>query len=325
MDKRLGVLLMNMGGPRDVGEIPGYLYRIFTDVYIMKIPFFFRYPLARLIVCLRKKKVVERYNLIGGKSPLDEETAAQARELEKVLGIPVSYAMRYIDPSVETAQQELIGRGVEHVFLIPLYPQQSNSTTLTAMVHFEEHLKPGLTFHTIGFHYDFPGYIDVMSELLQESLKEVDQDLKTTVVFVAHSIPLKQKAEGDPYVEQVEATVSSIMEKVKPPFPHVLAYQSKVGPVKWQGPSLEEALKSLKGEGVEQVVVQPVSFVCENLETLFDLDIQFKEQCEESGIKHFSRVPAPGTHPLYIKALAGLVNEVKEALDEPLHKPEGDQ
>ena len=318
--KKTGVLLINMGGPRNLEEIPGYLYRIFTDPYIMGMPPFVRVPLAKLIVSLRKKKVIERYKLIGGKSPLDEYTAAQARELEKILGMPVSYAMRYIDPSVETAQQELIDKGVEHIFLLPLYPQQCNSTTLTALVHFEEHLKPGLTYNTIGFHYDTPGYVDTMSTLLQKSLEAVEPGLKTTVVFVAHSIPLKQVIDGDPYIEQVEATVSSIMKQAAPPFPHVLAYQSKVGPVKWQGPSLEEILKRLVSENVEQVVVQPVSFVCENLETLFDLDIDFKTKCNAAGIRHFTRVPAPGTHPLYIKALADLVQEVQNALNETEEK-----
>lgn len=302
-----GVLMLNMGGPGSEAEIKDYLFRLFSDPLIIRLPGFLRRPLARLIASRRKKKAAARYALIGGKSPLGEETAAQAKALEKALDLPVSYAMRYTRPYVSNALQTLQDRGVTQLLVLPLYPQYSQATTMSGLNDFMDHRQPNLPYLFIEEHYDHPPYIKTITHLLSESLEQADPSLKTTVLFAAHSIPMRQVKEGDPYVDHVKATVASVVREKALLFHHTLAFQSKIGPVKWQGPSLPDALVKLRKELVEQIIVVPISFVSENLETLYDLDIEFKELCLSSGIKKYLRVPTPGTHPMYIDGLAELI------------------
>jgi len=307
-----GVLLMNMGGPGSVEEIEPYLYRLFSDPYIIGLPAFLRKPLAKLMASRRQANAAARYNRIGGKSPLLEETLAQARALENTLDLPVGVAMRYTRPFAADACRELEVKGVNRLLLLPLYPQYSYATTGSALEDFSKSSHWRKPYRIIETHYRHPLYIEAMTALLHLTLEKADPRLKTAVIFAAHSIPMKQVKAGDPYVDQVEATAAAIVAE-NSHFDHSLAYQSKLGPVAWQGPTLEEALQTLLAEKVEQVTVQPVSFVSENLETLYDLDIQFKDACRRAGIKNYLRVPAPGTDPKYIDALASLVkNEIQK-------------
>lgn len=308
-DHNDGVLLMNMGGPGTADEIKPYLYRLFSDPYILGLPWFLRKPLARLIASRRQAKSAERYNLIGGGSPLLKETEAQARALEQVLGLPVRVAMRYTEPFAADACSQMEAKGVDRLFLLPLYPQYSFATTRSSLDDFPISSKWRKPFYVIETHYHHPLFIEAMVDLLDQTLGQTDPRLKSAVIFVAHSIPMKQVRGGDPYVKQVEATVASIVRAKKPACPLYLAYQSKLGPVAWQGPSLEETLQRHLTGKVEQVVVQPVSFVSENLETLYDLDIEFRELCNHAGIMNYLRVPAPGTNSHYIDALASLVKK----------------
>lgn len=304
-----GVLLLNMGGPGSEAEIKDYLFRLFSDPLIIRLPGFLRGPLAHWIAYRRKRKAAARYALIGGKSPLGEETAAQTGELETVLDLPVTYAMRYTRPYVSNAIQTLLDRGVKQLLVLPLYPQYSQATTMSALNDFMDHRRPDLPYLFIEEHYNHPPYIKTVAHLLGKSLEDADPSLKTTVLFAAHSIPMRQVKDGDPYVQHVNATVASVVRDKALLFHHTLAFQSKIGPVKWQGPSLEESLEQLRNELVEQLVVVPISFVSENLETLYDLDIDFKKKALASGIKKYIRVPTPGTHPMYINGLAQLIRQ----------------
>jgi ferrochelatase len=306
---RYGVLLINMGGPGSQEEIFDYLYRLFSDPFIIGLPGFMRHRLARFIAKGRKKKAAARYALIGGKSPLNEETNAQAKKLEEVLQLPVAFSMRYSEPFVQAAHKELEQKGVTRLIVLPLYPQYCRATTMSAMEDFLEHRGGDLPYRFIQQHYDSPSYIETLCQLLTDSLEQSKPGYKTSILFVAHSIPLKQVKAGDPYVEQVKATVNLTAQKSGLDYPFHLAFQSRIGPVKWQGPTLSEALHKLRKDNIEQLIVHPVSFVSENLETLYDLDIQFKEECLQAGIEHYIRVPAPGIHPLYINTLAYLVRE----------------
>jgi len=176
---------------------------------------------------------------------------------------------------------------------------------------FLENRGSDIPYRFIEQHYHFPAYIDTLSQLLQDSIQKAKPELETHILFVAHSIPMKQVNAGDPYVDQVRETVSLVAGHKDNglPYPHTLAFQSRLGPVKWQGPTMKQELARLRKLGVQQLIVQPVSFVSENLETLFDLDIQFKEQCNAAGIENYIRVATPGVHPSYIEALALLVKE----------------
>ena len=312
-----GLLLLNMGGPTSKKMIGDYLYRLFSDPHILSIPGPFRKMLARFLSVTRRNKSAARYQLIGGKSPLKEETEAQVYKLEKLLGIPVTYAMRYTEPFVEAGQNLLAERGVNRLIVLPLYPQYCHATTLSALKDFQEHRSGDQPYRFIEHHYDFPLYIRSMAGLLRKSLQRLDPELKTAIVFAAHSIPQKQVAQGDPYVDQIRSTVEMIASKNPLPFEHVLAFQSKIGPVKWQGPTLEEALQELRSQEIEQIVVQPVSFVSENLETLYDLDIDFKEKSLKAGIKNYIRVPTPGTRPSFMEAMALLVKKEIETWEVP--------
>ncbi|MCP4215596.1 MAG: ferrochelatase [bacterium] len=306
--RKYGLLLVNMGGPLNNRDIFRFLYRLFSDPYILQMPRPFRVSLALLIAFFRKKTAAAHYDLIGGKSPLDRETAGQSDALEKMLGFPVRYAMRYSPPHIETAHLELIEKGVTHLQVLPLYPQYTAATTGSALEYVTRFQREDVSYSTIPFHYDYPAYTRSMRQLLESGLDKAEPGLKSEVLFVAHSIPMKQVKKGDPYVQQVKDTVTQITEK-KLTYPHSLAFQSRVGPVQWQGPSLEEALERLVRENVQQLVVQPVSFACENLETLYDLDIVFEQACREAGIEKYIRIPASGLQPDYITALASLVGE----------------
>jgi protoporphyrin/coproporphyrin ferrochelatase len=306
---RYGVLLLNMGGPQSEAEIYDYLYRLFSDPFIVHLPGFLRRRFAKIIARLRRKKAAARYAQIGGKSPLNEETATQAKKLEEVLHVPVTFAMHYSEPFVYSAQRDLEDRGVNRLIVLPLYPQYCHATTMSALEDFIEHRGNDVAYRFIEQHYNSPAYNEAMSHLLAETLRKIDDNLVTRVLFVAHSIPMRLVRDGDPYVEQVQSTMASITQQKSIPYSYALAFQSRLGPMKWQGPTLSEVLQQFRQEQVEQVVVHPLSFVVENLETLYDLDIQFQELCRNSGIKKYFRVPALGSHPLYIHALATLVKE----------------
>ncbi|MBN2431136.1 MAG: ferrochelatase [Acidobacteria bacterium] len=310
------VLLLNMGGPRRPGEIEAYLRRIFSDRDMIAMPggHFYQDRLAKIIAARRAPRVAERYGLIGGASPLDTETRKQATGLARLLDCPVTYAMRYIEPFIPQALADLNGERPRKVVVIPLYPQYSRATTLSAIREFRRHA--GNRPHVfVEDHHDHPGYIAALAELAAQSLARLENGGKRHTLFVAHSIPRKAVVAGDPYVAQTEATVRAVTERLSLDGAWSLAYSSRVGPVRWQGPSLEEELARLAGENVRQLVVVPVSFVAENLETLYDLDHVFRQQCAAAGISRLERVPALGDSPRYLAALADLAATAARKLE----------
>lgn len=304
-----GVLLLNMGGPNNLDEVQEYIYNLLADPLMIRIPMgaILQKPLARFIARKRAPKVRKRYELIGGRSPIDEATSRQAELLSTSLDLPVGYAMRYTQPRADTAVLSLQSRGVRRLIVLPLYPQYSTVSTLSSINDFIELNAGRLDYRIIDRHYNNPLYIRAMAQALNNAITEVDLSLKTSVLFAAHSIPESYIRSGDPYADEVGKTARSICDELKLELPHSLAYQSRVGPVKWRGPTLDEELEVIAGKGFEQLIVQPLSFVSENLETLFDLDIEFKESCEKAGIKQMHRIPTPGTSQPYIDALSDIV------------------
>jgi ferrochelatase len=310
------VLLLNMGGPRSLAEIEPYLGRIFSDRDMMAMPGgrFYQDRLARFIAARRAPRVAGRYRLIGGASPLDAETRKQAEGLAGLLDVPVTYAMRYTAPFIPEALAALDGEEPDRLVVIPLYPQYSRATTLSAIREFRRHA--GARRHIIvEDHHDHSGYIEAMAANTAQSLDRLERGDKTHVLFVAHSIPRRAVAAGDPYVAQTETTVERVAERLALDDDWSLAYSSRIGPVRWQGPSLEEELERLAARGVRQLVVVPVSFVAENLETLYDLDHVFHRQCQSAGITRLERVPALGASPRYLAALADLARTAARKLE----------
>jgi protoporphyrin/coproporphyrin ferrochelatase len=307
-ESRCGVLLLNMGGPSDLDQIQPYLSELFSDPAIIRMPLgkLYQKRLARFISKRRAAKVKERYAAIGGGSPVNRETEKQAAALAKILGAPVVFAMRYTDPRVAGAIAALAARGARRLVVIPLFPQFSKATSGSAIAEFKANNKSNLPYTIVEKHFDHPGFIDALAHELGKAMKNIEPGFSTRILFVAHSIPESYSRNGDPYIAQVQETVKAVAGRLNLKEIFSVAFQSRIGPVKWHGPSLEQALAQLRSEGVEQIVLQPVSFVSENLETLYDLDIEFKKKCLAAGIKNFIRVPCPSQSEIYMNALAEL-------------------
>jgi ferrochelatase len=309
LPKDLGVLLTDMGGPATTGDLEDFLRALLGDPRILRMPlgFLLRPLLSRRIARTRAPKVAHRYDAIGGGSPLLPATRRLAGALEERLEVPVHVAMRYTAPRTAAALDEMRGRGVGRVVVIPLYPQYSTSTTASTRDDLDRHAQPGITCAMVERHADRTTYLDVMTELLATSRAAAPQG--AYVLFTAHSVPESFTLGGDPYVSEIAATVLGIASRANlGEKGHSLAWQS-VGPVgRWHGPSWEQALDRLRDDGVRDLVVQPLSFVSENLETLWDLDIEMRRRCDTLGIS-MRRVPTPGAAPGYAALLADLVVE----------------
>jgi len=297
-----GVLLVNMGGPSSLEEVEPFLKNLFSDPYIFPLPF--RGLLAPLIARLRAKKVKAYYEAIGGGSPQLYQTLRQQRALKKLLGpsYEVAVGMRYSPPFIKDALNELLKAGVKKLLFLPLYPQYSTATTGSAYAELKRHLPKEVELKAVEEFHDHPLFIQSWVERIRESLPEGEAYL----LFSAHGLPKKLIKRGDPYQQQVERT-AYLIAKHFPHLPWSVSYQSKVGFGEWLGPSTEEAIKKLAREGVKTLVVVPVSFVSEHVETLYELDLQMAELARKEGIERFIRVPTPQDHPLFIQCLRDLV------------------
>jgi len=189
-----------------------------------------------------------------------------------------------------------------------MYPQYSFATTLSSIKELKKQLPDGIACRVVENHFDHPGYIESLVQGIADSTPPAGPQSRTHLLFAAHSLPVRYTKAGDPYISQVRATVELVKSRIDPAWTVSLGFQSKVGPVKWQSPSLEEELERISESDCRRLIVLPVSFVSENLETLYDLDIVFREACHRKGILVFVRIPAPGASMTYLQALADLAN-----------------
>jgi ferrochelatase len=326
---RVGVLLLNLGGPDELEDVRPFLFNLFSDPEIIRLPFsWLQSPLAWLISTLRAKKSQENYRQIGGGSPLRQITEAQAQALQEQLqykgqDASVYVGMRYWHPFTEEAIARIKRDGIEHLVILPLYPQFSISTSGSSFRLLEKIWQEDPTLnrieHTvIPSWYRQPGYLQAMAQLIAEEIDQFPNPDQVHIFFSAHGVPLSYVTEaGDPYQQEIEDCTALIMQTLDRPNPHTLAYQSRVGPVEWLKPYTEDALQELGDQNVQDLLVVPISFVSEHIETLQEVDIEYRELAEEAGIHNFQRVPALNTHPVFIDSLATLV---VEALDAPTHK-----
>jgi ferrochelatase len=273
-----------------------------------------RRPLARLIASRRGKHVAHHYEAIGGKSPILEFTTAQARALEAELGrdfdARVAVAMRYWKPFTEEAVATMRTFGTERIVLLPLYPQYSRTTTGSSFKEWNRHM------HTNGwqprvefieqFHED-RAYVAAVASAVDRELQRFGDPSSVELVFSAHSVPLEVIERGDPYQRQIERTVELVAACGGWKCRRHLCYQSKVGPSKWLRPMMRETLEQLGASGAKNVLMVPISFVSDHVETLFEIDIEHREIAERAGITNFRMVPGLNTDPAFIAALAGLV------------------
>jgi ferrochelatase len=316
---RIGVLLLNLGGPDEIEDVRPFLYNLFSDPEIIRLRIkSLQKPLAWLISTLRAKKSQENYRQIGGGSPLRKITEAQGKALEvklRELGqdAKVYIGMRYWYPFTEEAIAQIKQDGIDELVILPLYPQFSISTSGSSFRVLEEMWAKDSSLQQINYTlipswYDHHEYLEAMAELIRQELDKFEQPNQVHIFFSAHGVPLSYVEEaGDPYQKEIEECTSLIMQTLNRPNTHTLAYQSRVGPVEWLKPYTEDALHELGEKGIEDLLVVPVSFVSEHIETLQEIDIEYREIAEEAGISNFQRVPALNDHPKFIQSLADLV------------------
>lgn len=322
---RVGVLLLNLGGPEKLEDVRPFLYNLFSDPEIIRLPFtWLQKPLAWMIATMRHTKSQENYKQIGGGSPLRRITEEQAVALEEKLGekghnAQVYVGMRYWHPFTEEALLKIKRDRIEKLVILPLYPQFSISTSgssfrLLEKIWEDDPELQKIDYTVVPSWYRRSGYLQAMAQLIAQELDHCPNPDQVHIFFSAHGVPLKYVEEaGDPYQAEIEECTKLIMKTLNRPNPHTLAYQSRVGPVEWLKPYTEEAIPELAKQGVEDLLVVPISFVSEHIETLQEIDMEYRELAEESGIKNFYRVPALNTHPVFINDLADMVVEALES------------
>lgn len=309
------IILMNLGGPLHQRDVKPFLLRLFNDRDIIKLgPALLQPLIARIIVGSRLKEVQSRYAEIGGGSPILKESAAQAEALRTALRQagrqePVKLVFRYASPRAAGELRALRQQGIRRILPLTLYPHDCRATTGSSLRELErEASRLGLEVLPGVLHYATdPDYLDALEARLREQLLEAPQ---ATVVFSAHSLPRKQIESGDPYEREIHATIQALQSRLGAlPGGFRLGYQSKVGPIAWLEPPLEQVLGELKGR---DVIIVPISFVGEHIETLHELDIQYREIAQTLGVGRYLRVATPGLHPAFIRCLA---RRTLEALD----------
>jgi len=322
---RVGVLLLNLGGPERIEDVRPFLFNLFADPEIIRLPFpWLQKPLAWLISTLRFQKSQENYRQIGGGSPLrriteEQALAVQERLQEKGQDAQVYVGMRYWHPFTEEAVAKIKRDRIERLVILPLYPQFSISTSGSSFRLLEQlwDQDPALgkiDYTVVPSWYSRPGYIQAMAQLIARELDRSPNPDRVHIFFSAHGVPLSYVQEaGDPYQREIEDCTRLILETLNRPNENTLAYQSRVGPVEWLRPYTEDAITELAAKKVENLLVVPISFVSEHIETLQEIDMEYREIAEHSGIHNFDRVPALNTHPVFIEDLANLVVEAMES------------
>lgn len=310
---RLAVILLNLGGPLQEADISPFLFNFFRDKNVISLPEPFRTLLALWISQTRGRGEARKaYGLLGGKSPLLQNTQAQAAALEKELqkGQPetrVFTCMRHWHPMAKEVAKEVAAYQPSKIVLLPLYPQYSTTTSLSALEDWHKAARgAGLSVPTeeICCYSGNEGFVYASAALIQAELRKAPR--RRRLLFSAHGLPEKIVKGGDAYQFQCENTAAAIVRQLGVPnLDWQLCYQSRVGPLVWIGPSIEQALQKAADDKVD-VVVYPLAFVSEHVETLVELDIEYRERAQSMGLKYF-RVPTVGTHPAFIGGLRDLV------------------
>jgi ferrochelatase len=315
-NKKIGVVLFQLGGPDSLEAIEPFLYNLFCDPDIIDFPLarMARQPLAKLISMRRAKHVAHHYAEIGGKSPILAFTRRQAQalelELRRELDARVVVAMRYWHPFTEEAIAELAAHAPDEVVLLPLYPQYSKTTTGSSINEWNRRFHPNgwqPRVHVVREFYQEAAYLEALTRAIDSSLEEFDDPGAVDVVFSAHSVPVAVIEQGDPYERQIEQTVDLVWQRGGWPGRRHLCYQSKVGASKWLRPSMHETIRNLAAAGSGNILVVPISFVSDHVETLHEIDIEHRQQACNLGVERYHMMPGLNDSPAFITALAGLV------------------
>jgi ferrochelatase len=317
---KLGVLVFNLGGPERLEDVKPFLYRLFSDPEIIRIQWApLRKAVAFAIATLRRKTSEGYYRQIGGGSPLRRLTEDQARALEEELKKRGRNARTFVGmctwrPFLKEAVEQIAPSGVDRLIILPLFPQFSVTTTGSGFAGLHQLIDSRPEFKQLNVRWirEWPAnaaYIDAFAQSIQRELSKFSDPAKAHILFSAHSIPEKYVREGDPYLEQTKQSVELIMDRLGRVNPYQLSFQSKIGPVKWLEPFTNDVIKQLGKQGIMDVLVAPISFVSEHIETLYELDILYKKVAQVAGVQNFKRVPALNSDPAFIRALADIVEE----------------
>ncbi len=324
--------MLQLGGPDSLEAVEPFLLNLFLDPDIIPMgPLgFLRRPLAKLISSRRSVPVREKYAEIGGRSPIGTLTERQRGALVEALSDDIDpvavVAMRYWHPLTEEAVAALRNAGpLDEIVLLPLYPHFSYATTLSSLKEWRRvYGSPdsGPPQRTVSQFFDHPLYIQALVQRIGSVLRQFSDSSRIQLVFSAHGLPMSLVEKGDPYPNQIASTVRMICEEGRKQFPgwpqtHLLCYQSRVGPAKWLQPALTGTIERLGTEGVKEMLVVPISFVTEHIETLHEINIEAREDARKFGVEVFRMMPAVGDSPLFIAALRDLVLRAVGLAGEP--------
>jgi len=318
---KTAVVLFNLGGPDSPEAVRGFLRNLFGDPAILRVPWPVRPLLASFISRRRAPTAAAIYREIGGRSPILPETEKQAEALSRTLAdknARVFIAMRYWHPMSEETALAVKAWGADRVLLVPLYPQFSTTTTQSSLDAWSQAAaRVGLSAPTRAV-CCFPaeaGFVAAYASLLREAMAEAGD---ARVLFSAHGLPERIVEAGDPYVWQVEQGATAIAKAAGlEQDAWRVCYQSRVGPLKWVGPSTDDEIRRAGAEGKALVIV-PIAFVSEHSETLVELDIEYARLAKESGVPTYRRVPTVGEHPEFIEGLAAVVRSLGARPDDAM-------
>jgi ferrochelatase len=311
---RIAVVLLNLGGPDSLEAIEPFLYNLFCDPDIFKLPFGQK-MLAKFISSKRAPKVAEEYKLIGGKSPINEWTELQRSMLEKELrnvseNIDVHIAMRYWKPLTDETVAKVEAGNYDKIILLPLYPHYSITTIGSSFNEWDRHYKGDKSkLIYIGNYQTNEKYIAALNQRIDETILRFPENVRKDIqlVFSAHGTPVSLVKKGDPYSMQIKETVEAVMKARNYSHPHHQCFQSKVGPMKWLEPATDTMIEYLSAAGEKNLLIIPISFVSDHVETLFELDIEYRHVADKCGIENYIVMNGLNDSQLFIEALAGLV------------------
>ena len=311
MSTKTAVVLFNLGGPDGQDDVKPFLFNLFSDKRIIGAPNPIRWALAKFISSTREKSAQENYQLMGGGSPLLPETQKQADALEaklKTIGLDAKcfIAMRYWSPLVEDVVKEVAAWGPDEVVLLPLYPQFSTTTTASSLEEWER--CGGASARTICCYPTEEGLVRAHADKILEVWKANGSPSDVRLLLSAHGLPEKVVRDGDPYQWQVEQTCEAVFKLLPQDWEMEVCYQSRVGPLKWIGPATEDSIQKAAKNG-KSILLSPIAFVSEHIETLVELDIEYAELAHEHGATVYLRAPALGVTEAFIDGLAGLVEK----------------
>lgn len=320
--EKVAVVLLQLGGPDKLESVEPFLYNLFCDPDIIDIPgaFLFRKKLARFISSRRAPKVQKLYKRIGSRSPILKQTKLQANCLLEMLrgkgyNVDVHIAMRYWHPMSDGVVKNIIASKPDRIILLPMYPHYCKATTGSSVNEWKRVGKelqlPNIPTTVIDHYYDHPLYIDAIVKRIRCALNRVPKkDLsKVQIVFSAHGTPMKLVRDGDPYSHHIRKTYELVVERGRFGLPHLLCFQSKVGPQKWLTPSLTGTIERLGHEGATHLLIVPIAFVTDHIETLSEINIEARDEALNLGVKYYDMMPALLTEELFIECLSDLVEK----------------